>query len=230
MDLAVTTLRSFNRGAICAALCALRITASHACDVRQWGGEIREAADRFHIDRGLISAVIQVESDACERIDGKLTSSAAGAMGLMQVMPSTWNDYRERLRLGTNPYAPLDNILAASAYLHDLMQRLGMLDGLAAYFAGPSSVMAANRNDALTSPATLRYVHDVLAIVTANTTQTVEHKRGSAEPSARLFAIEPAQSRRGNDVPKNGSSTLFAITRAHTHHKTLVGENAEPVQ
>jgi soluble lytic murein transglycosylase-like protein len=230
MDLAVTGLRSFNRRAICIGLCALRVTASYACDVRLWSGQIQEAADRFHVNRELISAVIQVESNSCERLDGKFATSAAGAMGLMQVMPSTWNKYRERLHLGTNPYDPLDNILAGSAYLHDLVQQFGMLDGLAGYFAGPSSVMNANNNDVLASPATLRYVHDVLAILSRDTTPTVAHQRGIAEPSVRLFAIERAQSRRGNDVPKNASSTLFAIPREHIRDNTLGGESAGPVQ
>jgi soluble lytic murein transglycosylase-like protein len=226
----MTTRRSFDRRAICIGLCALGITASHACDVRQWDREIQQAADRFHIDRRLITAVMQVESNACERIDGKPTSSEAGAMGLMQVMPSTWNAYRERLRLGTDPYNPLDNLLAGSAYLHDLTQRLGMLDGLAAYFAGPSSVMAANSNGTLASPTTLRYVRDILAIVAGNAGQMDAHRHGFIEPTTRLFAIERAQSRRQNDVPKNASSTLFVITRGHTRDKAFAGESAGPVE
>jgi soluble lytic murein transglycosylase-like protein len=230
MDLAVTRLRSFNRRAICIGLCALRITASYACDVRQWDGLIQEAAERFHVNRELIGAVIQVESNACERSDGKLATSAAGAMGLMQLMPSTWNKYRERLHLGTNSYDPLDNILAGSASLHDLIQRFGVLDGLAAYFAGPSGVTNANNSEMLASPATLRYVRDVLAILSGDTTPAVAHQRGIAEPTVRLFAIERAQSRRGNDVPMSGSSTLFAIPRAHMHDKTFSGESAGLVQ
>jgi Transglycosylase SLT domain len=230
MDLGMTTGSSFNRRALCVGLCALRITGSYACDVRQWDGEILQAADRFHIDRRLITAVIQVESNACERIEGKRTSSEAGAMGLMQVMPSTWNAYRERLRLGTDPYNPLDNLLAGSAYLHDLTQRLGMLDGLAAYFAGPSSVMAANSKDTLASPATLRYVRDVLAIVVGNMGQMGSRRRGIVDATTGLFAIERAQSRRRGDDPKSASSALFALTRAHTRDKAFAGEHAGPVQ
>ena len=38
-------------------------------------------------------------------------------MGLMQIMPATWAELRERYDLGNDPYDPHDNILAGTAYL-----------------------------------------------------------------------------------------------------------------
>ncbi|UFW47130.1 MULTISPECIES: lytic transglycosylase domain-containing protein [Bradyrhizobium] len=59
-------------------------------------------------------------------------------MGLMQIMPATWADLRERYNLGNDPYDPHDNILAGTAYLRELLDRYGSPGVFAAYNAGPS--------------------------------------------------------------------------------------------
>lgn len=64
--------------------------------------------------------------------------SPKGAMGLMQIMPSTWADLRKRYHLGANPYDAHDNIIAGAAYLRELLDRYGTLGFLAAYNAGPA--------------------------------------------------------------------------------------------
>jgi len=38
--------------------------------------------------------------------------SPKGAMGLMQLMPGTWSEFRGQLGLGTDPFDPHDNIFA----------------------------------------------------------------------------------------------------------------------
>ena len=63
--------------------------------------------------------------------------SPKGAMGLMQIMPSTWTELRAKHRLGANPYDPHDNILAGAAFLRELHDRYGSPGFLAAYNAGP---------------------------------------------------------------------------------------------
>ena len=75
---------------------------------------------------------MQVESAG----DSNSTSSA-GAMGLMQVMPQTYAMLRARLGLGANPYDPRDNIMAGAAYLREMHDRYGSAGFLAAYNAGP---------------------------------------------------------------------------------------------
>lgn len=45
-------------------------------------------------------------------------------MGLMQIMPATWAELRERYNLGNDPYDPHDNILAGTAYLRELLDRM----------------------------------------------------------------------------------------------------------
>jgi hypothetical protein len=95
--------------------------------------EIAEAAQRFGLPKHWIGAVILVESAG----DPDAVSSA-GAMGLMQLMPGTWADLRQRHGLGPDPFDPRDNILAGTAYLREMYDRYGSATTmLAAYNAGP---------------------------------------------------------------------------------------------
>jgi soluble lytic murein transglycosylase-like protein len=93
---------------------------------------ISEASSRFELSELWIRAVMQVESNG--EADAM---SPKGAMGLMQVMPATYTYLSDRYGLGDDPYAPRDNILAGSAYLHELYDRYGAAGFLAAYNAGP---------------------------------------------------------------------------------------------
>ena len=57
-----------------------------------------------------IRAVMQVESGG-----NRSALSPKGAIGLMQIMPATWETLRQRYRLGADPYDVHDNILAGTA-------------------------------------------------------------------------------------------------------------------
>ena len=94
---------------------------------------ITVAAQRFGIPERWIVAVMRAESAGNTR-----AVSHAGAQGLMQVMPATWDDLRIRHRLGSDPFDPRDNILAGAAYLREMYDRYGTIPAmLAAYNAGP---------------------------------------------------------------------------------------------
>jgi D-alanyl-D-alanine carboxypeptidase len=67
-------------------------------------------------------------------------TSPVGAMGLMQVMPTTYEELRLRHRLGDDPYDPHNNILAGTAYIREMYDRYGAPGFLAAYNAGPDRV------------------------------------------------------------------------------------------
>lgn len=58
-------------------------------------------------------------------------------MGLMQIMPPTWEELRTKYQLGGDPYQPRDNIFAGAAYLREMLDRFGQNGFLAAYNAGP---------------------------------------------------------------------------------------------
>ena len=93
---------------------------------------IAEAAQRFAVPERWVRAVMRAESanDPC-------AVSRAGAMGLMQIMPRTWDELRARYGLGEDPFEPRDNILAGTAYLRKMYDRFGAPGFLAAYNAGP---------------------------------------------------------------------------------------------
>ncbi|WP_446482340.1 lytic transglycosylase domain-containing protein [Bradyrhizobium sp. CAR08] len=98
-----------------------------------FAGFINEASQRFAIAPNWIRSVQGIESagDVHAR-------SPKGAMGLMQIMPATWAELRERYNLGNDPYDPHDNILAGTAYLRELLDRYGSPGVFAAYNAGPA--------------------------------------------------------------------------------------------
>ena len=81
--------------------------------------------------------------------------SAAGAHGLLQLMPATARE----LRLDGDD--PATNVLAGARYLRQMLDRFGSLDlALAAYNAGPTAVERAGQAPSL---ATLRYVDNIEA-------------------------------------------------------------------
>lgn len=105
-----------------------------------WGPYIRQAAKRFAIPDTWIRAVMQQESGGKQYLNGGLTTSGAGAMGLMQLMPATYADMQSQYGLGGDPYNPKDNILAGAAYIRLMYDRYGAPGFLAAYNAGPDRV------------------------------------------------------------------------------------------
>jgi soluble lytic murein transglycosylase-like protein len=97
--------------------------------------EIISALSQAHgVDPLLVSALIQVESNYQAR-----ARSRKGAMGLMQLMPSTARNYKVR-----NPFDPRANIEAGIKHLKSLIDRFGVELGLAAYNAGEGAVTKFN--------------------------------------------------------------------------------------
>jgi len=97
-----------------------------------YAAHIAEASHRFRVPQLWIRAVMRLESARDPR-----AVSRKGAVGLMQIMPATWDELRLRHQLGRDPYDPHDNILAGTAYLRELYDRYGSPGFLAAYNAGP---------------------------------------------------------------------------------------------
>ncbi|MES0111572.1 transglycosylase SLT domain-containing protein [Mesorhizobium sp. M0013] len=98
-----------------------------------FGAHVSEASHRFGVATALIRAIMRKESAGDVR-----AVSSAGARGLMQIMPGTWDDLRVRWSLGRDPFDPRDNIMAGTAYLRELHDRFGSPGFLAAYNAGPA--------------------------------------------------------------------------------------------
>ncbi|HTJ90288.1 MAG TPA: lytic transglycosylase domain-containing protein [Acidocella sp.] len=102
-----------------------------------WGPYIRTASQRFNVPTSWIRNVMRVESGGHEYMGGHLTVSAAGAMGLMQLEPETYREMAAQYGLGPDPFNPYDNIMAGTAYIHEMYSIFGSPGFLAAYNAGP---------------------------------------------------------------------------------------------
>jgi len=98
----------------------------------QYDDLIAVHANKHSLNPDFVRAVIQAESAFNPR-----ARSPKGAMGLMQLMPSTAAAYQV-----LNAYDPAENIRAGVAYLKSLLTRFGddVSLALAAYNAGPTAV------------------------------------------------------------------------------------------
>ena len=113
---------------------ALMVTAvSGATDAKQYDAEITTAAHRFDLPQDWIKAVIKAESGG----DANAVS-AKGALGLMQLMPDTWAEMRDRYGIQGDVLDPAANVMAGSAYLAEMRDRFGYPGLFAAYNAGPA--------------------------------------------------------------------------------------------
>ena len=101
---------------------------------------------------------MRVESGGKEYVNGDLVTSGAGAMGLMQVMPATYDELRDRYQLGDDPFDPHDNILAGVAYMREMYELYGTPGFLAAYNAGPARLDDYLANTRPLPDETRRYV------------------------------------------------------------------------
>ena len=144
-----------------------------------WGPYIREAAGRYSVPERWVRAVMQQESGGEQQ-----ATSPVGAMGLMQVMPATYEELRVRHRLGDDPYEPHNNVLAGTAYIREMYDRFGAPGFLAAYNAGPDRVESYLAGRAVLPDETVNY----LAAITPNLGNDVA-------PSGR-FAVASARSGR----------------------------------
>ncbi len=144
-----------------------------------WGPYVREAAARFRVPGHWVRAVMHQESGGEQQ-----ATSPVGAMGLMQVMPATYEGLRQRYQLGDDPYDPHNNILAGTAYVREMYDRYGAPGFLAAYNAGPDRVDAYLAGKGPLPDETVNYV----AAITPNL--------GTEVPRSGPFAVYASRSGR----------------------------------
>ncbi len=107
----------------------------------RWDGLITEASERFHVPKAWIRAVMARESGGRTMLgENQPIISRAGAVGLMQVLPETYDEMAVEHKLGPNPFNARDNIMAGTAYLRLLHQKYGYPAMFAAYNAGPGKL------------------------------------------------------------------------------------------
>lgn len=124
-----------------------------------------EAAEkRYGLPRGLLARIAKAESDFKESVISGRERSPKGAVGVMQLMPVTVKDLRQRFKLSVNPRDPASAVEAAAAYLGWLLQQFDgdIVKAVAAYNAGPTRV---RRSGLQALPAeTKRYIKKVLGV------------------------------------------------------------------
>jgi soluble lytic murein transglycosylase-like protein len=166
-----------------------------------WGPYIREASARFDVPELWVRSVMRVESGGNEYRNGQLITSGAGAMGLMQVMPQTYDELRQRYSLGDDPFDPHNNIVAGVAYMREMYDIYGSPGFLAAYNAGPNRLDDYLSNNRPLPDETRRYV----AMIGPNIVGVYPEHRSPAEQYA-MNAL-PTYIPAGN---RYGRSTQFA--------------------
>lgn len=139
---------------------------SHAQLLSRWNKLIAQAAKRFGVPESWIRAVMRAESGGRTMLDERhKIVSDAGAMGLMQLMPSTYDDMRAQYGLGRDPFDPHDNIFAGAAYLRFLRAKYGYPTMFAAYNDGPGNLEQRLKDGGLLPAETRLYLVDVTASV-----------------------------------------------------------------
>ncbi|WP_223215684.1 lytic transglycosylase domain-containing protein [Agrobacterium deltaense] len=178
-----------------------------------WAGHIAEAAKRFAIPERWIRAVMQAESD-----HDPYAISPKGAMGLMQIMPATWQELWTRHGLGNDPHDPRDNILAGSAYLAELHDLYGSPGFLAAYNAGPGRYEKHLVTGDPLPAETVAYMAKIVpqigsdAAVVYRTADRPARSEWSVAPLFIARATVPAGDETAIDLPSGRPSSTSTIT------------------
>ena len=123
-------------------------------DAADYHSIVHEKAAVYNMDPSLIKAVIKTESNWNSK-----AISRKGAVGLMQLMPSTASDMNVH-----NPFNPEENIEGGTRYLKYLIERFNgdLTLALAAYNAGPKTVEKFGYVPPITE--TKQYVSRVLSL------------------------------------------------------------------
>jgi hypothetical protein len=156
--------------------------------LNRWDVLVTEASQRFHIPKTWIRAVMRQESGGRTMLgEGKPIVSRAGAVGLMQVMPATYEQMADQHKLGDDPFDARNNIMAGTAYLRWLHERYGFPKMFAAYNAGPGRVEQGGRLPA----ETRAYVGGITKTIkqASNAPDMVKLTR----PNGAALKIDPAQ-------------------------------------
>ena len=149
---------------------------------------IAEASARFAVPERCIRAVMQAESAG-----DPSAVSEAGAMGLMQIMPGTWDELRTAHGFGNDPFDPRDNILAGAAYLRAMYNRFGSPGFLAAYNAGPGRYAEHLATGRSLPRETRDYLASLAPAIGASPASPMQIERNGSAPDWRVAPLFTAR-------------------------------------
>ncbi len=147
-----------------------------------YSGYVKQAAAKYEIEPELINAVIKTESNGNHR-----AVSSKGAMGLMQLMPSTAYDMNV-----VNPFNPEENIEGGTKYLRQLLEKFNgdLTLALAAYNAGPKTVEKYRNVPPISE--TRQYVKKIISLVKGKSNYSFSDSIGQNIPvtePARIYKV-----------------------------------------
>ncbi len=134
----------------------------------RYSKEIKKACKKYNLDPKLIRALIQVESNFNPKAKSK-----AGAVGLMQLMPTTAKQLGVKDRLD-----PADNIEGGVRYLRYLIERFdgNITHAIASYNCGPLNVEKYGKVPPFKE--TQRYVKKIYSIYKGRKSMTLKEHGG----------------------------------------------------
>ncbi len=176
-----------------------------------WGPYIQEAAQRFSEPESWIREVMRQESAGEEQ-----ALSPAGAIGLMQVMPSTYAELMVHYNLGPDPWEPHDNIMAGAAYIREMYNQFGSPGFLAAYNAGPQRM-----NEYLTAG-------DPLPTETVNYVAAIAPRLGSPSMPVTQQAVYASAPEAAHEPTPAGCDLDAAYDPSQPCKPVVVAAAAEP--
>ena len=188
------------------AILLLTTVPAKADEVGRWRPMIEEASIRFGIPTIWIERVMRAESRGLAMLNGRPIRSRAGAMGLMQLMPATWEQMRGRLGLGSNPDDPRDNILAGTFFLRLMYDRFGYPGLFGAYNAGPGAYAAWLAGNRRLPGETVAYLKSV-----GGTAQPVSSASQSRVPPALFVVRRTVSEDRSSPAASDPQPSLFAV-------------------
>ncbi|MBF0859936.1 lytic transglycosylase domain-containing protein [Gluconobacter sp. LMG 31484] len=198
-----------------------------------WGPYIQEASSRFDVPEAWIRAVMQQESGGhLFDHNGNFITSVPGAMGLLQLMPPTYDDMRQQYGLGEDPFDPHDNILAGTAYLRQMYDIYGSPGFLAAYNDGPGSLDRYLRRGRALPRETRRYVAAIgphIAGITPHNRSAADLLVAQHDPNSQVMLAQNTQS--ADIAPITAPSERQAVSAAWSHREaaeTSSDDSAEP--
>lgn len=109
-------------------------------NVEEMASKVEQVSRKYGISAEMIYAVIRAESSF-----NPMALSDKGAMGLMQVLPSTAREVAARINIRWTDdrilWDPMTNLEVGTYYLHTLMDRFDSVEvALAAYNQGPNRI------------------------------------------------------------------------------------------
>lgn len=190
----------------------------------RWAHLIREASERYDMPEKWIRAVMMRESNGrATGSNGKPLTSTAGAIGLMQVMPGTYDLMRWQYGLGANPADPHDNIMAGTAYLREMYDLFGAPGFLAAYNCGPACYAGHLAGKQKLPRETRQYIAALTPVLRGSGPRQPSQSAGA---SAIEVAVVPNDAPR---APKAADQVVVAMLPAMLPEAKAPEAKAEPV-